>query len=152
MTEGFAQDSDRQSAWAGYLRKERIGTVPSSFEAVMPVILDLIGLPFRAAGEGISFGLHWDQKVGGGGRRDRPWPGASRSWRPNIVCIARVGKSVPWSPRASSLVTTPESEPWRQVKASHTRMQTDVAMRSLRSHSRPARSALPSMTTLAIVG
>ncbi|OGN83058.1 MAG: hypothetical protein A3G84_04115 [Chloroflexi bacterium RIFCSPLOWO2_12_FULL_71_12] len=67
MTEGFAQDSARQSAWAGYLRKERIGTVPGSFEAVMPVILDLIGPPFRAAGEGSSFGLHWDPE--------------SRTWR-----------------------------------------------------------------------
>jgi len=67
MTEGFAQDSARQSAWAGYLRKERIGTVPGSFEAVMPVILDLIGPPFRAAGEGSSFGLHWDPQ--------------SRTWR-----------------------------------------------------------------------
>jgi hypothetical protein len=38
MTDGFARDADRQTAWAGYLRKERIDTVPSSFEAVMPVI------------------------------------------------------------------------------------------------------------------
>lgn len=63
MTEGFAQDSDRQSAWAGYLRKERIGTVPSSFEAVIPVILDFIGPAFRAAGEGSAFGLHWDPET-----------------------------------------------------------------------------------------
>ncbi len=67
MTEGFARDADRQSAWAGYLRKERIDTVPGSFEAVMPVILDFVGPPFRAAGEGSSFGRHWDQE--------------SRSWR-----------------------------------------------------------------------
>lgn len=60
MTEGFARDSDRQTAWAGYLRKERIDTVPASFEAVMPVILELVGPPFRAAGEGSSFDLHWD--------------------------------------------------------------------------------------------
>ncbi len=41
MTEAFARDADRQTAWAGYLRRERIDTVPGSFEAVMPVILDL---------------------------------------------------------------------------------------------------------------
>lgn len=60
MTEGFARNTDRQSAWAGYLRKERIETVPGSFEAVMPVIRDFIGPPFRAAGAGKSFGLRWD--------------------------------------------------------------------------------------------
>jgi len=60
MTEGFARDADRQSAWTGYLRKERIDTVPSAFEAVMPVILDFVGPPFRAAGERHSFGLRWD--------------------------------------------------------------------------------------------
>lgn len=60
MTDGFAQDADRQSFWAGYLRKERIDTVPDSLESVMPVILDFIGPPFRAARDGSSFGLHWD--------------------------------------------------------------------------------------------
>lgn len=60
MTEGFARDADRLSAWAGYLRKERIDTVPGSFEAVMLVILDFVGPPFRAAAEGGSFGRHWD--------------------------------------------------------------------------------------------
>lgn len=60
MTEGFARDADRQSAWAGYLRRERIDTVPSSLEAAMPVILDFVGPPFRAAGDGSSFVLHWD--------------------------------------------------------------------------------------------
>ena len=43
MSDGFARDADRQSAWAGYLRKERIDTVPSSFEAVLPVILGVCG-------------------------------------------------------------------------------------------------------------
>lgn len=57
MTDGFARDANRQSSWAGYLRKERIETVPESFEAV---ILGFIGPPFRAAGDGSSFGLHWD--------------------------------------------------------------------------------------------
>lgn len=60
MTEGFARDPDRQSAWAGYLRKERIDTVPDSFEAVMPVILDFVGPPFHAVGDGNAFVLHWD--------------------------------------------------------------------------------------------
>lgn len=60
MTDGFGRDTNRQSSWAGYLRKERIDTVPDSFETVMPVILDFVGPPFRAAGVGISFGLHWD--------------------------------------------------------------------------------------------
>lgn len=64
MSEGFAQDADRQSAWAGYLRKERIDSVPGSFEAVMPVILDFVGPPFRAAGEGSSFGRRWDPQSG----------------------------------------------------------------------------------------
>lgn len=60
MTDGFAQDANRQSSWAGYLRKERIDTVPDSLESVMPVILGFIGPPFRAAGDGSSFCLHWD--------------------------------------------------------------------------------------------
>lgn len=60
MTEGFAKDADRQTAWAGYLRRERIDTVPSSFEAVMPVILDLVGPPFQAAREGSAFTKRWD--------------------------------------------------------------------------------------------
>lgn len=67
MTEGFARNADRQSAWAGYLRKERIDTVPGSFEAVMLVILDFAGPPFRAAGEGRSFVERWYPE--------------SRSWR-----------------------------------------------------------------------
>ena len=60
MTEGFAKNADRQTAWAGYLRRERIDTVPSSFEAVMPVILDLVGPPFQAAREGSAFAKRWD--------------------------------------------------------------------------------------------
>ncbi len=60
MTAGFARDADRQAAWAGYLRKERIDTVPSSFEAVMPVILEFVGPPFRAASEGSTFSRRWD--------------------------------------------------------------------------------------------
>lgn len=60
MTEGFAKNADRQTAWSGYLRRERIDTVPSSFEAVMPVILDLVGPPFQAAREGSVFAKRWD--------------------------------------------------------------------------------------------
>ena len=60
MTDDFARDPERQSAWTGYLRKERIDTVPGSFEAVMPVILDFVGPPFRAAGDGSSFRREWD--------------------------------------------------------------------------------------------
>lgn len=60
MTDGFAQDADRQSSWAGYLRKERIDTIPRAFETVMPVIREFISPAFRAAGDGSSFGLHWD--------------------------------------------------------------------------------------------
>lgn len=60
MTDDFARNPERQSAWTGYLRKERIENVPESFAAVMPVILDFIGPAFRAAGDGNSFGLHWD--------------------------------------------------------------------------------------------
>lgn len=60
MTDDFALDRERQSAWIGYLRKERIDNVPESFAAVMPLILDFIGPPFRAAGDGNSFGLLWD--------------------------------------------------------------------------------------------
>lgn len=67
MTEAFATDADRQSAWAGYLRKERIATVPGSFGTVMAVIIDFVGPPFRAAGEANDFRGHWD-------------PG-SRTWR-----------------------------------------------------------------------
>jgi len=60
MTAGFARDADRQSAWAGYLRKERIDSVPSSFDAVMAVILEFVGPPFRAASEGSPFRRRWD--------------------------------------------------------------------------------------------
>jgi hypothetical protein len=60
MSDGFARDPERQSAWAGYLRKERIDSVPSSFEAVMTVILEFVGAPFRAASEGSTFSRRWD--------------------------------------------------------------------------------------------
>ncbi len=60
MTDGFARDAERQAAWVGYLRKERIDTVPSSFQSVMPVILDLVGPPFRAASDGSTFAGRWD--------------------------------------------------------------------------------------------
>ena len=60
MTEGFAKRPERQTAWAGYLRRERIDTVPGSFDAVMPVILDLVGPPFQAAREGSAFSKRWD--------------------------------------------------------------------------------------------
>jgi len=60
MTDGFARDADRQSAWAGYLRRERIDSLPSSFEAVMPIILEFVVPPFRAASEGSTFSRHWD--------------------------------------------------------------------------------------------
>jgi hypothetical protein len=33
MSEGFAKNPERQTAWAGYLRRERVGTVPGSFDA-----------------------------------------------------------------------------------------------------------------------
>lgn len=60
MTDGFARDADRQSAWAGYLRKERIDSVPSSLAAGMPVILEFVGPLFRAASEGSTFRRRWD--------------------------------------------------------------------------------------------
>lgn len=64
MTEGFASDADRQSGWAGYLRKERIATLPGSFGAVMGVVIDFVGPPFRAAGERSEFREHWDPNSG----------------------------------------------------------------------------------------
>jgi hypothetical protein len=60
MSEGCAKNPERQTAWAGYLRRERVGTVPGSFDAVMPVILDLVGPPFQAAREGSAFSKRWD--------------------------------------------------------------------------------------------
>ena len=60
MTEGFAKNPERQTAWAGYLRRERIGSLPGSFDAVMPVILDLVGPPFQAARQRSAFSKSWD--------------------------------------------------------------------------------------------
>lgn len=60
LTEAFAKNADRQTAWAGYLRRERIGSLPGSFEAVMPVILDLVGPPFQAARQRSAFSERWD--------------------------------------------------------------------------------------------
>ena len=60
LTEGFAKNPERQTAWSGYLRRERIGSLPGSFDAVMPVILDLAGPPFQAARQGSAFSKRWD--------------------------------------------------------------------------------------------